>query len=335
LDAAIRPVFEKFGISRRDMSLESHGAASSGMRKYRRVSREYFVGDIDIKKLTSALDERLKRTAFKPARRGYAVTKQAGGVLYTVSFKGMNIMSMRFKAGRKAAAPRPAAPKKEAFKSPKVAIVLDDFGNNTTNLEALFAMRIPVTFSVLPNLRYSSVVSGEAASRGYEVILHLPLEPHRKDVREEANSINSRLPKEEILRRIERDLESVPDAVGVSNHMGSKSTEEPALMETIFKALKPKGLFFLDSLVTDDSCCAEVALKVGIPFARRDVFLDNESDEEYIRERLLEVKEIAFSTGSCIAIGHDRKMTVRALNRALPELEREGIRFVKVKELVR
>ena len=106
-------------------------------------------------------------------------------------------------------------------------------------------------------------------------------------------------------------------------------------MEVIFRELKSKKLFFLDSFVTEKSVCGEAARKAGIRYCRRNIFIDNKLDEEYIRKQLYAARDFAFRNGSCVAIGHDRKTTVRVLSDVLPELEREGIRFVRAADLVK
>ncbi len=330
LDKYLAPVFAKFNISEDDMARESRGTASRDGRRYLRVFREYSVRDVDFKKFTKALEAGLKKTPFTVKRSDYTSAKGREEAYYAIRFKALDVLSMRLakKAGRRQKAP------KKLYPNPKVAVVLDDFGNNRYNLEPLFSIGIPVTFSILPNLKYSSIISKEAAARGYEVILHLPLEPHRKDVVEEVDAINSGLPDDEVTARLRRDINSIPGLAGVSNHMGSKATEEPRLMEVIFRELKSRRLFFLDSFVTEKSVCGEVAKKVGIRMTRRSVFLDNRLDAEYIKNQLYAAKDLAFRTGACVAIGHDRKVTVRVLGEVLPELEKEGIRFVKLADLV-
>lgn len=218
---------------------------------------------------------------------------------------------------------------------PKVAVVMDDFGYNTNSLDGLFRIKRPITLSILPNLRYSREIAVSAKSKGYEVILHLPLEPHRKDVREEVDTINSRMDEKEVLARLESGIESVPGLKGVSNHMGSKSTEEKPLMTIIFSDLNKKKLYFLDSLTSKRSVCREVARKTGLRYAKRSIFLDNSNAEDYIRKQILEMRRLAFKNGRAIAICHDRINTVKVLGEMMPELASEGIDFVYLSELVK
>jgi hypothetical protein len=99
--------------------------------------------------------------------------------------------------------------------------------------------------------------------------------------------------------------------------------------------IKKHDLYFLDSFVTANSVCAPLAKKFGLKFAKRDVFLDNQNNPEYIKNQLGELKKIANRQGLAVGIGHDRKNTLLVLKETLPELAKEGYKFVFVSEIAR
>jgi hypothetical protein len=254
----------------------------------------------------------------------------------------------KYKIAKKSAAPADAVKKKSApiaalslppvqkkFTNPKIAIVMDDFGYNYNDLDMLFGINLPLTLSILPDLRYSTEIATLASRRGYETILHLPLESHNKNVREEADTIRGGMKEGEIGRRLGKALASVPGIRGVSNHMGSKSTEDKELMAVIFKYLKTKGLYFFDSLTSQQSACREEASVVGIPCSSRDVFLDNSDDTAAIEKQVLALRRLAFRKGKAIAVCHDKKSTIMVLARMMPEMADDGVKFVKLSELVK
>jgi polysaccharide deacetylase 2 family uncharacterized protein YibQ len=216
----------------------------------------------------------------------------------------------------------------------KIAIVIDDWGYNLNNLLLLSQIRYPLTMSVLPNLSYSRAVTGEFKKLGFEIILHLPMEPHEK-YRLEQRTIMTSMNEQEIAGILKSDLAAVPYASGVSNHMGSKASEDSRTMAAIFKELKNRKLYFLDSLVSGRSICTDLARKMDLAFAKRDVFLDNQEDPVYIKRQIYKLKVKATVYGQAIGIGHDRKITLEVLKEALPELEKEGYKLVFVSELVK
>jgi len=249
-----------------------------------------------------------------------------------------------FWRGREAAPPPKIAKKKAAkvtapvsgaLRRAKVAIVMDDFGYNMNDFDTLFSINEPITLSVLPGLKYSKTIAEYARGRGYEVILHLPLEPHRKDVKAETDTIRSGMVETEIASRLAKEIESVPHLSGVSNHMGSKSTEDKELMAAIFKYLKKRRLYFFDSLTSEKSVCREAAEAAGLRYARRDIFLDNTNRGEYVEKQLAALEKMAIKRGRAIAVCHDRKNTIAALVKMMPRMAKDGIEFVTLSDMAR
>lgn len=217
----------------------------------------------------------------------------------------------------------------------KIAIVLDDWGYSLNNVEPLKQIEEPLTLAILPRRAYSTRIAELAKELNKEVILHLPMEPHQeKQYQLEPDTILITMPKQEILRILEVDFKSVPGLKGVSNHMGSQATESEDLMRIIFEELKKKKLYFLDSF-TGKTVCPKLALEAKLPYARRNVFLDNKSDAEYILGQLEVLAKTAEQDGFAVGIGHDRKKTLEVLAQALPELKKRGFRFVYTSELVK
>lgn len=216
----------------------------------------------------------------------------------------------------------------------KIAIVIDDWGYNLNNLPIVDQIRYPFTASVLPGIAYSHIVSRELHKRKVELILHLPMEPHEK-FRLEKNTIMTAMDEQTIKNILTKDLSYIYFAGGVSNHMGSKATEDLRTMSILFNELKKRNLYFLDSLVSAKSICADLANKMHLRFIQRDVFLDNQEDVEYIRGQIFKLKTKARLSGQAVGIGHDRKVTLEVLREAMPSIEKEGYKFVFVSELVK
>ena len=221
------------------------------------------------------------------------------------------------------------------FANPKIAIVIDDFGYNTNNLEKFLGIGEPITLSILPDQPYSVKVAEIAHSRRYETILHLPLEPKDGSVKEEPGAVRSSMSDSQVSSRLNGELDSIPYIDGVSNHMGSKGTEEKRLMSVIFSELKKRKLFFFDSLTSADSICRDAAKSSGIRYARRDVFLDIPNTPADIEKRILEVRRLAFRKGYAIAVGHDRHNTATALKKFMPAMASEGVEFVYIADLAK
>jgi polysaccharide deacetylase 2 family uncharacterized protein YibQ len=130
-------------------------------------------------------------------------------------------------------------------------------------------------------------------------------------------------------------LASVPGAVGVNNHMGSRGTADRRVVRAILEVVRDRHLFFIDSRTTVDTVVEPVAAELGVPVARRLVFLDNEEEEEAIRQQMRRLIALAKERGSAIAIGHAQRITPRVVREMLEELDREDVTIVPVSRLVR
>jgi polysaccharide deacetylase 2 family uncharacterized protein YibQ len=139
----------------------------------------------------------------------------------------------------------------------------------------------------------------------------------------------------DIQSTVRAGLASVPGAVGVNNHMGSKGTADRRVVRAMLEVARREGLFFLDSRTTVHTVGEEVAAELGVPAARRHVFLGNEDDEEAIRRQVRRLITLAKERGTAIAIGHAQRITARVVKDMLEELDREGIAIVPVSTLVR
>lgn len=218
----------------------------------------------------------------------------------------------------------------------KIAIVLDDWGYSLNNIDTLKDIKEPLTLAILPRCTYSATIAGIAQELKKETILHLPLEPqHEKKYRSlEPDTILITMTRQEVLKILEADIKNLPGIKGVSNHMGSLVTENEPLMKIIFSRLKKKKLYFLDSY-TGKNVCKDLARSTGLAYARRQVFLDNKNEAQYIRGQLELLARIARQSGYAIGIGHDRPKTLEVLSRAMAELKKRGFKFIYVSELVK
>ena len=78
-----------------------------------------------------------------------------------------------------------------------------------------------------------------------------------------------------------------------------------------------------------------MASAMGVPAARRDLFIDPVDEVAAVEDRLWALAALAEDQGEAIGIGHDREQTLLALQSVLPRLESRGHRLVPVSQLVR
>ncbi len=229
----------------------------------------------------------------------------------------------------------PAARPSRPAAAPRLAIIIDDLGYDPAAAEAVLRLRYPLTVSVLPNLPHSREIAQEASARGYQVLLHLPMQPEGSAARREVEELRPGMGQAAVTSAIAAMLSTVPPAVGVNNHEGSLATADPGLMAETMRVLRARHLFFIDSRTTAATVAYEAAREAGVPAAYRKVFLDDAPNREAVLHQLERAARLAREQGWSIAIGHPHPATLAALREALPELERENIRLVFASELAR
>jgi hypothetical protein len=216
----------------------------------------------------------------------------------------------------------------------RLAIILDDLGSDRAAAEAIFELPYPLTISVLPNHEHSSEIANEARRRGYQVMLHLPMQAVATE-KPEAQELRPDMPEAEVSQLVNQFLQSVPGAVGVNNHQGSRATSDSALMAELMPVLRDRHLFYIDSRTTAATVAYDTAQNSGEPSAFRNVpFLDNVAEVSAVRKQLALALRDAREKGQAIAIGHPHTGTLQALREVLPKAQTQGVRLVFASELV-
>lgn len=243
-----------------------------------------------------------------------------------------------FREPYKTPAPKTLAPQKMPVPTKgkgKIAIIIDDNGYSTKDCDHLESIPQPLTIAILPAQKFSRYMAYCAHDQHKGIMLHMPMEPY---------VTNDRYPKDYIVRtdmsddmirsRLSDSLTDIPYVQGVNNHMGSKATEDRRLMSIVLEEMKAKNLFFIDSLVTSKSICRETARSYHVPFAQRNVFLDNVNSRKYIENQFQELTRKARENGQAIGIGHARPLTWQILKEQLTALENEGYEILTIKDLL-
>jgi polysaccharide deacetylase 2 family uncharacterized protein YibQ len=216
----------------------------------------------------------------------------------------------------------------------RLAIILDDLGNDRAAADSIFALLYPLTISVLPNHAHSVDIAEEAHRRGYEVMLHLPMQSIGKEM-PEAQELHPGMPAGDIPVLFEQMMQSVPNAVGVNNHQGSQATADPALMEELMPVLQKWNLFYVDSRTTAATVAYDTAQRLGVRSGFRNVpFLDDVAEVSAVRKQLELALRGAKDKGEAIAIGHPHTATLQALREILPQAEARGVHLVYASDLV-
>ncbi|MEX2353386.1 MAG: divergent polysaccharide deacetylase family protein [Gammaproteobacteria bacterium] len=230
----------------------------------------------------------------------------------------------------------PGKPGAEEADVPAISIIIDDIGyRHTDDINAL-TLPGPVTYAILPHSPNAKKMSQLASTAGKDIILHIPMEAveNEKNGLMGPGGLTQEMDKLQFITSLSKSFRSVPNIIGVNNHMGSLLTTDGERMDWLMEYLRMKQVFYIDSLTSNQSVASLAAGRKAIPYLKRDVFLDNSIRKEDIVDQFNELIRIAKRRGFAIAIGHPHPETIEILADNLNRLDEFGVRMISLQDLV-
>ncbi|MGB5217962.1 MAG: divergent polysaccharide deacetylase family protein [Smithella sp.] len=217
----------------------------------------------------------------------------------------------------------------------EVAIIIDDIGYDLNAAQALLKINADLTFAIVPFQKHSREAAEMFHKAKKETLLHLPMEPvSYPDEKPGEGALFTDMSDEEIALQLRKNFTAVPYVSGVNNHMGSKFMMDEKKLSVVFKELKKRNMFFVDSRTSADTKTSAVAGKTGLKMVERNIFIDNNRDYNKIYGNLMNVANGA-DTSAEIIIGHPYPETVRALKDATKIMRQKGVSIVPVSRLIK
>ena len=202
----------------------------------------------------------------------------------------------------------------------RLAIVVDDIGYSRDAGERVLALPNAISIAVLPFTPHAMALARRAQAIGKDVLLHQPLESEDESV-QAVRTLTLNMSPDDIKKEVEAGLNAIPGVKGVSNHTGSRFTQDVPSMNALMSVVSARGLFFLDSRTTARTVAMRVASKWGVPALRRDVFLDHDREMDAIEAAFEQALAIANSRGYAVLIAHPHDITLKFLEKRLAGLE--------------
>jgi polysaccharide deacetylase 2 family uncharacterized protein YibQ len=217
----------------------------------------------------------------------------------------------------------------------EVAIIIDDIGYDINAIQSLLKIDADLTFSILPFQTHSLEAAEMLHKAKKETLLHLPMEPvsyPREKPGEGALFMD--MSDDEIVLQLKKDIDAVPYVSGVNNHMGSKFMMDEQKLSIVFKELKRRNMFFVDSRTSADTKTFSVAKKTGLKVAQRKIFIDNNRNYTEIFNNLTNVAR-GDDISPIIIIGHPYPETVQALKDTTKILREKGVSIVSLSQIIK
>ena len=209
-----------------------------------------------------------------------------------------------------------------------IVLVIDDFGYRNDNIsDGFLNLSIPITCAIIPGHTASKKFAEKAVSYGKEVIIHMPMESENYSPGEDEYKLLTSMTSELLENKLIQAFESLPEAIGMNNHQGSKATSDSKTMTVLASVLKDRGKYFIDSRTSPLTIGEKTMISFGVPTARRNIFLDNNNDLDKIEEQMNKLANSAKKNGVAVGLGHARKNTLTVIEKVIPDLLDKGFVF--------
>jgi polysaccharide deacetylase 2 family uncharacterized protein YibQ len=212
---------------------------------------------------------------------------------------------------------------------PKLVIIVDDMSFKS-QLREIEKLDMVLNLSFLPPTKVHPN-SGTLAHTQPNYMVHLPLEA-LSYANQEDNTIEVGFSEERIEEIVSSIREKFPVAKFVNNHTGSKFTADRDAMRKLIKVLDRYDFQFVDSRTTPNTEVKAVMREFNYDYIRRNIFLDNISDVEYIKNQINKAINMAKKRGFAIAICHPKRATFSALRESKEKIL-ENVELIYINEL--
>ena len=217
-----------------------------------------------------------------------------------------------------------------------IVLVIDDFGYRNDNIsDGFLNLSIPITCAIIPGHTASKKFAKKAVSYGKEVIIHMPMESENYSPGEDEYKLLTSMTSELLENKLIQAFESLPEAIGMNNHQGSKATSDSKTMTVLASVLKDRGKYFIDSRTSSLTIGEKTMISFGVPTARRNIFLDNNNDLDRIEEQMNKLANSAKKNGVAVGLGHARKNTLSVIEKVVPDLLDKGFVFQFASQVVK
>ena len=217
-----------------------------------------------------------------------------------------------------------------------IVLVIDDFGYRNDNIsDGFLNLSIPITCAIIPGHTASKKFAEKAVSYGKEVIIHMPMESENYSPGEDEYKLLTSMTSELLENKLIQAFESLPEAIGMNNHQGSKATSDSKTMTVLASVLKDRGKYFIDSRTSSLTIGEKTMISFGVPTARRNIFLDNNNDLDKIEEQMNKLANSAKKNGVAVGLGHARKNTLTVIEKVVPDLLDKGFVFQFASQVVK
>ncbi|MDA0782345.1 MAG: divergent polysaccharide deacetylase family protein [Rickettsiales bacterium] len=223
----------------------------------------------------------------------------------------------------------------ELSNKPIIVVILKGLGLSASTTQSAMELPKSVTFGLSP---YSATINDwaeKAKKQGREVVLHIPMET--KDYRLNdpgPYALLTQSSKEDNITRLNMLLGLVKGYEAVYSEKEEVFTHTLSSSKPVLQALKNKRKFLIFGGGYADFSLIQLANELEYPLLVNDFILDDDISQDSINAKFKEVEETALEKGYVVVMAHPYPITIRMLERWLPEAEERGFFIAPVSLLL-
>lgn len=228
-----------------------------------------------------------------------------------------------------------AKPFNTADRRPRVAIVVTGLGLSAAATEsAIQGLPGGVTLAFAPYSPRLNEWIRLARAAGHEVLINVPMEPTNYPAYDPGpQTLLTTLNAEGNLDRLLWSLSRGTGYVGVVDFLGSQFTTSKDHMIPVLRAIKQRGLLYLDSSSTPRSVSASVAAQLNMVSAKATLTLDERASRTEIDRRFAELEQRAKKDRWAIGIASPYPVSLERIATWVRQLEARGVALAPVSAL--
>jgi polysaccharide deacetylase 2 family uncharacterized protein YibQ len=224
---------------------------------------------------------------------------------------------------------------KELGDKPVIVVIIKGLGLSSSTTEDALDLPKEVTLGLSP---YSpSIVdwAEKAKKKGHEFIINIPMETNDYSVNDPGPyALITKQDKEENITRLKMLLSLTKDYQAVYSEKEEIFTHAINSVKPILESLKDQGKYFIYGGGYADFSLIQVAEGMAYPIVVNDILLDDEISSDGINKKLSELEGTAKTRGYAVLMAHPYPITIRMLQRWLPETEKRGFRVAPISVLL-
>jgi polysaccharide deacetylase 2 family uncharacterized protein YibQ len=224
---------------------------------------------------------------------------------------------------------------KDLSDKPIIVIVLKGLGLSASTTERAMELPPVVTFGLSP---YSSDIENwakKAKAQGREIILNIPMET--KDFRLNdpgPYALLTQSTKEDNITRLNMLLGLINGYEAVYSEKDEIFTHTLSSSRPILKELKKKGVFMVFGSGYADFSLIQLSDELEYPLLVNDFILDEDISQRAINDKFDKIEEAATEKGYVIVMANPYPLTIRMLERWIPQVEERGYLIAPVSLLL-